>query len=260
MSDTLWQKYDESTIRYNDLGFEIDFSRVNYSDQCTEGMEEKVSKAIANMQALEAGEVVNPDEGRMVGHYWLRNADLAPNDEVKAQITEPLNDLKDFAKKVHAGGVTTPGGQKFEQILLIGIGGSALGPQLVDDAIGHEAQLPIFFFDNTDPEGIDRTVSKLGKSLAVTLTLVISKSGGTAETRNGMLEAKRAYEALGLKFENYAVAITGEGSKLDGVAKEGGWLKTFPMEDWVGGRTSVMSTVGLVPAAVQGIDLSLIHI
>jgi len=255
MSDNLWAKYDESTIRYNDLGFEIDFSRVNYSYDCEAGMKEKVEKAVANMQALEAGEVVNPDEDRMVGHYWLRNADLAPNDEVKAQITEPLNDLKDFAKKVHAGAITTPGGQKFQQILLIGIGGSALGPQLVDDAIGNGAKLPIFFFDNTDPEGIDRTVSKLGKSLAVTLTLVISKSGGTAETRNGMLEAKSAYEALGLKFENYAVAITGDGSKLDGIAKTGNWLKIFPMEDWVGGRTSVMSTVGLVPAAVQGIDI-----
>jgi glucose-6-phosphate isomerase len=85
--------------------------------------------------------------------------------------------------------------------------------------------------------------------------LIISKSGGTPETRNGMIEAKAAYDAAGLDFGKHAVAITGEGSKLDHFARENAFIATFPMEDWVGGRTSVMSTVGLVPAALQGIDI-----
>jgi glucose-6-phosphate isomerase len=85
--------------------------------------------------------------------------------------------------------------------------------------------------------------------------LVISKSGGTPETRNGMLEAKAAWEAAGLDFGKHTVAVTGGGSKLDQFATQNQFIARFPMEDWVGGRTSVLSTVGLVPAALQGIDI-----
>jgi glucose-6-phosphate isomerase len=94
------------------------------------------------------------------------------------------------------------------------------------------------------PAGLDRT-----------LVLVISKSGGTPETRNGMLEAKAAWEAAGLDFGKHAVAVTGHGSKLDQFAQQHHFISRFPMEDWIGGRTSVLSTVGLVPAALQGIDI-----
>jgi glucose-6-phosphate isomerase len=93
------------------------------------------------------------------------------------------------------------------------------------------------------------------KGLGKTLALVISKSGGTPETRNGMLEAKAAWEADGLSFGPHSAAVTGTGSKLDQYAVEQKFLARFPMEDWVGGRTSIMSTVGLVPAALQGIDI-----
>ena len=70
-----------------------------------------------------------------------------------------------------------------------------------------------------------------------------------------MLEAKAAYERQGLVFASHAAAITGEGSKLYKFAQAEGFVAIFPMEDWVGGRTSVMSTVGLVPMALQGIDV-----
>jgi glucose-6-phosphate isomerase len=77
----------------------------------------------------------------------------------------------------------------------------------------------------------------------------------STETSNGMLEAKAAWEKAGLDFGKHAVAVTGAGSKLDQFATEQGFITRFPMEDWVGGRTSVLSTVGLVPAALQGIDI-----
>jgi glucose-6-phosphate isomerase len=70
-----------------------------------------------------------------------------------------------------------------------------------------------------------------------------------------MLETKHAFASAGLDFAKQAVAVTGDGSKLSKFAKENGFLTTFPMEDWVGGRTSILSTVGLVPMALQGIDL-----
>ena len=88
-----------------------------------------------------------------------------------------------------------------------------------------------------------------------TLVIVISKSGGTKETRNGMLEIQAAYEEAGLTFANQAVAVTGEDSNLDQVAKAEGWMQRFHMWDWVGGRTSVTSAVGLLPAALQGFDI-----
>jgi glucose-6-phosphate isomerase len=70
-----------------------------------------------------------------------------------------------------------------------------------------------------------------------------------------MLEGAAAYAARGLDFGPHAVAITQEGSALDRLAVEKGFLERFPMWDWVGGRTSETSAVGLVPAALQGIDV-----
>jgi len=251
-----WQSYNQRIIRYPKFGFSLDLSLMDITDDFATTMEPKIHKAFADMKALEGGAIANPDEGRMVGHYWLRNADLAPTPELKQAILGPISDLKDFAVKVHSGEVAPPNGGIFQQILLIGIGGSALGPQLVTEAIGRRARLPIFFFDNTDPAGMDATLARVSATgLDKTLVLVISKSGGTPETRNGMLEAKAAWEAAGLDFGKHTVAVTGGGSKLDQFADQHHFIARFPMEDWVGGRTSVLSTVGLVPAALQGLDI-----
>jgi glucose-6-phosphate isomerase len=70
-----------------------------------------------------------------------------------------------------------------------------------------------------------------------------------------MLEAQAAYERAGLRFSEHAVAITGNGSELDKYSNKNGWIARFPMWDWVGGRTSELSAVGLLPASLQGIDI-----
>ncbi|RAQ41526.1 glucose-6-phosphate isomerase, partial [Arthrospira sp. O9.13F] len=111
------------------------------------------------------------------------------------------------------------------------------------------------FIDNSDPDGIDRILQRLGDRLKSTLILVISKSGGTPEPRNGMMEVKQALLKQNLHFPDQAIATTQIGSKLYQEATSQGWLETFPMEDWIGGRTSEMSAVGLLPAALQGIDI-----
>ena len=191
----------------------------------------------------------------MVGHYWLRNPELAPNDELRADIVEDQRPDPEVRLRLHVGRIAAPSGKPFEHLLLIGIGGSALGPQFVADALGSSNdQMDVFFFDNTDPDGFDRVFEKIGPGLAHTLVVVISKSGGTKETRNGMLEAQARFEKAGLDFAKHAVAVTGAGSELDQYAESNGWLARFPMFDWIGGRTSVMSAVGLVPAALQGFD------
>jgi glucose-6-phosphate isomerase len=251
-----WQSYQHHLIRNPQFGFSLDLSLMDIGEEFATTMEPRIQRAFADMKALEGGAFVNTDEGRRVGHYWLRNPDLAPDDDLRQAITKPLAALKQFAQQVHGGAVTPPGGGLFQQILLIGIGGSALGPQLVADAIGGNARLPLYFFDNTDPAGMDAVLAKLAViGLSNTLVLVISKSGGTPETRNGMLEAKAAWEHAGLDFGRHCIAVTRSGSMLDQFADQHRFITRFPMEDWVGGRTSVLSTVGLVPAALQGLDI-----
>src|ERR1017187_9047231 len=252
-----WERFQKYYTEFPELGLAIDLSRMNVDDAFFAAMEPKIQKAFADMDALERGAIANPDENRMVGHYWLRNAALAPTPEIRREIEDTLLKIKDFTAKIHAGAIHGAGGA-FKNFLLIGIGGSALGPQFVDNALGDPRtdKMKPFFFDNTDPDGMDRVLATIGSDLDKTLCIIISKSGGTKETRNGMLIAQAAYEKKGLKFGDYAVPVTMWGSELDKHAMKNKWLTRFPMWDWVGGRTSELSAVGLLPAALQGIDIT----
>jgi glucose-6-phosphate isomerase len=252
----LWQRYQNWLYFHEGLGLYLDVSRMRFDDSLVEALQPKFDKAFADMAALEKGAIANPDENRMVGHYWLRNPDLAPTPELTQEIVQTLEQIEAFAEKVQTGGIHPPRANRFTDIISIGIGGSALGPEFVAEALSPEfPPLKIHFIDNSDPAGIDRILTQLRNNLASTLVLVISKSGGTPEPRNGMIEVKKAYAGQNLDFAQYAVAITSVDSNLDKLAKSEGWLAMFPMYDWVGGRTSEMSAVGLVPAALQGIDI-----
>jgi len=252
----LWQRYQEWLYYHQGLGFYLDVSRIGFDDAFVETMRPKFDKAFQDLASLEAGAIANPDENRMVGHYWLRDPDLAPTPEIKQGIIDTVEQIEEFGKKVHSGEIHPPNAPKFTDLLSIGIGGSALGPEFVAEALAPDnAPLAIHFIDNSDPAGIDRILNKIKDRLATTLVLVISKSGGTPEPRNGMIEVQKAFLAAGLDFAKQAIATTGVDSNLDKTAKSQGWITTFPMEDWVGGRTSEMSSVGLLPAALQGIDI-----
>lgn len=244
--------YSQQLVRYSNLGISLDFSKLPLGSEFMDEMADRIQLAFADMKNLESGAIANADEGRMVGHYWLRNADLAPNAELKAQILDPIAQLRDFANKILTGEIIPPSAVRYTTALVIGIGGSALGPELVADALPNTG-LNMKFLDNTDPEGIYKVLDTL--SLEETLVIVISKSGGTPETRNGMLLTQAYFMRNGVDFASQAVAITGHQSQLDKVASSEKWLARFPMEDWVGGRTSVMSIVGLLPAALQGVAI-----
>ncbi|MDP3277227.1 MAG: glucose-6-phosphate isomerase [Deltaproteobacteria bacterium] len=237
-------------------GFWLDLTEAHVPWPLPEALLARAHAALRAMTELEAGAIANPDEHRRVGHYWLRNPAIAPEPELAQAITQTQAQITAFAQQIHSGALAPATQPRFTRLLLIGIGGSALGPQLVADALsqGPADRLRFYSLDNTDPRGIDRVLAALGAELAQTLTLVISKSGGTAETRNAMLAVERAYESLGLAMGAHAVAITQEQSALDQHAIAHQWLARFPMWDWVGGRTSVLSAVGLLPAALQGID------
>jgi len=267
-SSSLWQRFQNYFLRYDDLDFSIDISRMKFPDDFFDKMQSRIEKAFAAMRALESGAIANPDEKRMVGHYWLRNPALAPNAQLRADIEETNKRIKKFTADVHAGKIVAEDGKRFQHILLIGIGGSALGPQFIAEALESSRDpMNISFFDNTDPDGFDRVFDKIDNPeiigarepfrscLPQMLVVVISKSGGTKETRNGMLEAEAKFKKSGLQFSKHTVAVTGVGSELDKHAEKNRWLARFPMHDWVGGRTSVMSAVGLLPAALQGFDI-----
>jgi len=251
-----WSRFKDTCFQYPSLGLSLDLSRLPFPDDFLASMEPRFAEAFAAMAALEKGGIANPDENRMVGHYWLRAPQLAPTKEITDAITGTQTAIEEFAAKVHRGEIGGPAG-KFRELLVIGIGGSALGPQLVSQALGRlktgRDRMRVHFLDNTDPDGMDLVLKEIGGQLRRTLVVVISKSGGTIETRNGMLEAAAAFKAAGLDYPEHFVAVTGAGSKLEHTALAEGWLAHFPMWDWVGGRTSELSAVGLLPAALQGI-------
>jgi glucose-6-phosphate isomerase len=254
--ESLWERYQQYCTHYPALGLVLDLSRMNFADNYFDTMEPRIQKAFAAMRALEAGAIANPDEKRMVGHYWLRNPALAPQPALRQEIEKAIQAVKSFAQQVHAGVIRGARGP-FKNLLVIGIGGSALGPQFVANALSQPAtdKMAVYFFDNSDPDGMDKVLSRLGGQLGETLCVVISKSGGTQETRNGMLEAGAAYQRANLDFVRHAVAVTGVDSNLDKFAVANHWLARFPMWDWVGGRTSETSDVGLLPMALQGFDI-----
>jgi len=253
-SHDLWDRYREGLYDDPEAGFRLDISRMDLPAEFVERMSPALAGAFDAMEELERGAIANPDEGRQVGHYWLRAPELAPSDRDAEAIRETQQRVLDFAARVHRAELRPVRADRFEHLLLVGIGGSALGPQFVADALGGPKD-PIVphFLDNTDPDGVDRLLAAL--PVDRTLTVVVSKSGGTPETRNGMLETAAVYRTQGLDFGPHAVAVTQEGSKLDRFAREQGFLERFPMWDWVGGRTSELSAVGLLPAALQGIDV-----
>ena len=132
-------------------------------------------------------------------------------------------------------------------MLSIGIGGSALGPMFVADALGgRPTEMPVDFIDNTDPDGIERMLDRLRGQAGETLCIVTSKSGGTPETRNGMLIVAEAYRRAA-RVPEHAVAITMPGSKLDQSADKRRVAGALP-DVRLGGRSD-QRDVGGGPAA-----------
>lgn len=241
-----WETYRQRYFYDEETGLLLDFSGLTQMPL----LEDKMPAVFAAMLALEGGAIANQDENRMVGHYWLRCPGLAPTKAIADEIRQAQSDILTFVDRVQREG-------KIHHVLLIGIGGSSLGPAFLADALSSPGQdrVLMHYMDNTDPDGMDRIFAALSAQWEHTLVLVVSKSGGTIETRNGMEETRKQYEAKGLSFPAHAIAVTMPGSQLDRLSRQENWLKTFPLWDWVGGRTSVLSPVGLLPLALQGVDI-----
>ena len=102
-SSSLWQRFQQYFLRYEDLGFSIDISRMKFPDDFFDQIQPKIDKAFASMRDLETGGIANPDEKRMVGHYWLRKPSLAPDAQLRSEIENTSARIKQFAADVHSG-------------------------------------------------------------------------------------------------------------------------------------------------------------
>src|SRR6185369_9016752 len=106
----LWDRFQKYHTEFPTLGFTLDLSRMNFPAEFLGSMEGRMAEAFAAMAELERGAIANPDENRMVGHYWLRNPGLAPTPGIRKEIEETIAAIKTFAAQVHDGTVLATGG------------------------------------------------------------------------------------------------------------------------------------------------------
>lgn len=190
---------------------------------------------------------------------WKRDGSLwSPDPEVIAEVEKFLGwtdiaeamlprvpELEAFALEVKEAG--------FTRCIVAGMGGSSLAPLVLAEAFGDADGLPVDVLDSTDPGTMLRFLES--PELATTLVIVASKSGSTAEP-NAFCDA--LFGAVGKlrsdPGQNF-VAITDPGSKMEKLAAERGFRRTFLGLPSIGGRFSALSVFGLVPAAVRGVDL-----
>jgi glucose-6-phosphate isomerase len=235
-------------------GFSLDLRKSGLKISDIDGLKEKVAAAHKEMGKIEAGAIKNPDEGRQVTHF---------TDRQEYPDSDLFRDVEAFFAAVRGDDIVGSTGIPFESIIVNGIGGSALGPQLLQYAINgpywneipayrRNDALKIYFTDNTDPSGLFDALQVL--DLETTLVVSISKSGGTRETKNNLVAIETAFASVGLNAAAHLTAVTMEGSKLDVYANSRNWLKIWPMAESIGGRTSETAVVGHVPAAAAGID------
>ena len=235
-------------------GFSIAFAGMNFKDSDIEQLSPLFARAVREVARIENGEIKNPDEKRKVTHF---------TDRISYPESALFAEVEEFAAGVRSGKITGSTGKTFDALVVNGIGGSALGPQLMQFAVNgpywnelprekRANNLKLYFLDNTDSAEFADLLEVMDPER--TIQLVISKSGGTRETRNNMIAMEDFYASRGLDFARHAVAVTMKNSELDRHARSGSWLKVFEMADSIGGRTSETSIVGHVPAALTGVD------
>ena len=242
-----WDKFSNYLWFDKELKIWIDISKVNFNDTDFSNLSKCFEDVFLAIDDLEKGAISNIDENRQVGHYWLRNSSISPNRQIKEIIDSEISLIERFGNDVINGKLLNKNGEIFTDVLWIGIGGSALGPLLIIDSLQKKSQgLNFTFIDNVDPFLISEKLLDLREKLPQTLFVVVSKSGGTPEPRIAMDIIRKNVESFGIDWSSQSIAITMNGSKLYKLAFSENWLKIFNLPDWVGGRTSITSSVGLL--------------
>ena len=154
-----WNYFQQHCLQIPELGMSIDTSRMNAPNKIPDSLQDKFSNAFEQMQELEKGAIANPDENQMVGHYWLRNPALAPTEKIQNQINSTLENIQQFAADIHQKKIKPKKSAQFRNVLSLGMGGSALGPQLIHSALGPEDCLLY-----TSPSPRDLSTSRMPSS------------------------------------------------------------------------------------------------
>ncbi|HVF64816.1 MAG TPA: glucose-6-phosphate isomerase [Casimicrobiaceae bacterium] len=242
-------------------GFHVDLSKERLSPSALDALQ-KHADAIGVVQwieALFAGERVNLSEARPALHTALRQPGDAPirvaGDDIMPAVRATRQRIRAIAQRLRSGEWHGATGQPIRHVVSIGIGGSDLGPRLACDALRSVTQAPVdvAFVSNVDPEAIARALAPL--DAASTLVIVISKTFTTQETLANAHSARQwLVRSTGVDdVSPHFIGVTGnvpEAARF-GVAAD----NVLPMWDWVGGRYSLWSAVGLPVAIACGEDL-----
>ncbi len=210
------------------------------------------------IQAMFSGEKINKTEGRSVLHIALRNRSNTPilvdGIDVMPEVNQVLNQIKSFCESLHSGAWQGYQGQHITDVVNIGIGGSDLGPVMVTEALKPywDKKITPHFVSNVDGSHIYQVLKKVNP--ATTLFIIASKTFTTQETMTNAQSARSWFvDHAGEEFiaKHFVAVSTNEKEvKKFGISAE----NMFPFWDWVGGRYSLSSSIGLSIACTTGFD------
>jgi len=245
------------TIKWND--FLLDYSKNRISDE-TISLLLELADEVKLKEAISAsfnGEAINETEGRAVLHTALR----AQKDEiikvngknVVPEVYQVKQQIKDFTDAVILGQRKGFTGKAFTDVVNIGIGGSDLGPEMVAKALAfYKNHLKVHFVSNVDGDHVAEVLKELNPE--TTLFVVVSKTFTTQETLSNATTIKKWFLQHGTQEDiaTHFAAVSTNTEKISefGIASD----NVFPMWDWVGGRFSLWSAVGLSIALAVGYD------
>jgi len=207
-------------------------------------------RLVEQFAGMRKGAVMNriigfESENRRVLHTACRDLFMeSPREPVATrQAKKEIEKVRVFLEDLESGKLTNESGEAFTTFLHIGIGGSDLGPRCVFEALrsfGVKGR-DVHFISNVDPDDAAAVLSRI--DLARTLVCIVSKSGTTLETLANETLVRKALSEKGLDPALHCLAVTGEGSPMD---DPGNYLRSFYMYDYIGGRYSSTSMVGIV--------------
>lgn len=250
-------RIEKYTISVKDLS--LDFSKNRINDKVLSQLLELAAEVDLKdgIDKMFSGDTINATENRAVLHTALRNksgkAVLVDGHDVMKDIAETLQKIKSFTSAVVSGKFKGFTGKAITDIVNIGIGGSDLGPRMVVDALQYyKNHLKTHFISNIDGDHITETLKGLDPE--TTLFVIVSKTFTTQETLTNAETAKkwflRSGEESDIKHNFVAVSTNLKNVTNFGIAPE----NIFTMWDWVGGRYSMWSAVGLSISLALGFD------
>ena len=251
-------RFNKFSVQFNDLLLDYSKNRIN-NETLTLLKQLAVESGVKEgIQAMFSGEEINNTEKRSVLHIALRNRSNTPiivgGKDVMPQINDVLRRMKAFTQKVRSGDWKGYTGKSITDIVNIGIGGSDLGPLMVTEALKpYGGDLKVHFVSNVDGTHIAETIKLVNPE--TTLFVIASKTFTTQETLTNAHSAKNWFlksEANEKDVAKHFVAIStnAEGVSAFGIDTQ----NMFEFWDWVGGRYSMWSAIGLSIALYIGFE------